>query len=191
MGASIGFGNYRWRVLERRGDRALVITEEVIELRWYHDAFVPITWADCALRKYLNGELVARFTARERSRIVTVTNENRDNPWFGTDGGADTRDRIFLLSLDEVCKYFGDSTAKLENKGSQRWRIDDRNNQRRRARYGRDDHSWRLRSPGYYARTSASVTAEGHVYLRGNGVFGRPRDGGGIRPALWLKLDDR
>ena len=35
-----------------------------------------------------------------------------------TNGGEDKQDKIFLLSLEEAnCKYFGDSSAKLYNKG--------------------------------------------------------------------------
>jgi hypothetical protein len=184
----ITFGKYTWRVLDAEDGRALIISEDIIELHWYHNEFVNITWADCELRRCLNDEFYNRFSQDEKARIVTVTNRNLDNPWFKTRGGEDSTDRIFLLNLEEVCEYFGDSRAKLRNKGSQTWSIDDENNAKRQAKYGSDFHWWRLRSPGYYGRTAASVSDEGHVYLRGNGVYGRPRDSGGVRPALWLKL---
>jgi hypothetical protein len=86
-----------------------------------------------------------------------------------------------------VCRYFGDSTEKLHHKNGQKWSIDDQNNGKRQAKHDQDFHWWRLRSPGYYGRTSASVGKNGNVYIRGNGVHGSPKDGGGIRPALWLK----
>jgi len=187
----IPFGQYTWQVLAiEEGDRALIITQDIVELRWYHHQFVNITWADCALRQHLNGDIYYSFSPQKRAKIIQVTNRNDDNPWFNTKGGADTTDHLFLLSLQEVCQYFGDSRAKLSHKGEQSWLIDDQNNVHRQARYGTDCHGWRLRSPGYYGRTGASITKNGHVYVRGNGVFGRPRDGGGIRPALWLRLGD-
>lgn len=35
--------------------------------------------------------------------------------------GADTRDNIFLLSLQEVaCQYFGDSSSRLYNPGKKK-----------------------------------------------------------------------
>lgn len=44
--------------------------------------------------------------------------------WYGTNGGADTEDKIFLLSMEEiVCKYFGEvlknstSPAKIKDTG--------------------------------------------------------------------------
>jgi hypothetical protein len=186
----ITFGNYRWRVLDIKEGKTLVITEEIIELRWYHSAFVDISWAECELRHYLNNEFHNTFNPHEKERIIVVTNLNSNNPWFKTKGGIETTDRIFLLSLDEVCEYFGDSKGKLLTKGRQKWLIDDDNNRKRQAKYGSQYHWWRLRSPGYYGRTSASVNANGNVYVRGNGVCGRPKDGGGVRPALWLKLVD-
>ena len=120
-----------------------------------------------------------------------VTNTNSDNQWFKTKGGPDTTDHIFLLSLEEVCTYFGDSSEKLQTKGSQKWTIEDENNDKRKATYNNNFHWWRLRSPGYYGRTSASISANGNVYVRGNGVYGRPKDGGGLRPALWFKRSDK
>ncbi|RYF49635.1 MAG: hypothetical protein EOO39_45325 [Cytophagaceae bacterium] len=159
-------------------------------MRWYHTKFVDITWAGCALRQYLNHDLYNTFSQDEKARIIEVTNHNVANPWFNTTGGPNTPERLFLLSLEEVCQYFGDSSAKLRNKGSQTWSIDDENNGKRQAKYGANFHGWRLRSPGYYGRTGASINKNGHVYVRGNGVFGRPKDGGGVRPVLWLRLVD-
>jgi hypothetical protein len=184
----ITFGNYNWRVLKIKDSRILIITEDVIELRWYHKAFVDITWADCELRGYLNNEFYNKFNHDEKERIIPVVNRNPGNQWFNTKGGINTTDRIFLLSLEEVCEYFGDSGENLINKGSQKWYIEDENNGKRQAKYGDAFHWWRLRSPGYYGRTTASVSSNGNVYVRGNGVYGRPKDGGGVRPALWVQV---
>lgn len=182
------FGNYNWRVLDIREDRALLITENIIKLHWYHREFVDITWADCKLRSHLNSEFYSTFGSNEKAKIISVTNTNIDNQWFKTKAGIDTIDNVFLLSLEEVCQYFGDSRENLLIKGKQKWLIDDENNQKRQAKFERENHWWRLRSPGYYGRTSASINANGHVYVRGNGVYGRPKDGGGVRPALWIRL---
>ncbi len=109
IGSSLSFGGYNWRILNIQNNTTLIITEEIIEQRVYHDAYKDITWADCALRKYLNGEFYDKFSAADKSRIIPVINKNPDNQWYGSKGGADTQDRVFLLSIEEVCKYFGDS----------------------------------------------------------------------------------
>ncbi len=186
----ITFGKYNWRVLDINQDRMLIITEDITELRWYHSDFVDTTWADCELRKYLNDEFYNTFNQNEKARIIAVENHNPDNSWFKTKGGTNTTDNIFLLSLEEVCKYFGDSKENLNIKGKQKWLISDENDQNRQAKYGNEFHWWRLRSQGYYGRTSASINSKGNVYVRGNGIYGRPKDGGGVRPALWLKLSE-
>jgi hypothetical protein len=186
----ITFGNYNWQVLNIKDDRILLVTEDIIELRWYHSGFVDTTWADCELRKYLNVEFYNTFDPKEKAKIIAVENQNPDNPWFKTKGGVKTIDNIFLLSLEEVCEYFGDTKENLNIKGKQKWLISDENDQERQAKYENEFHWWRLRSPGYYGRTSASVNSKGNVYVRGNGIYGRPKDGGGVRPALWLRLTE-
>ena len=190
-GEIISFGDYNWRVLEVETDRVFVIAEDISEQRWYHEKFEEVTWADCALREYLNSEFYDGFSRNEKEKIIEVTCKNLDNPWFRTKGGKATVDKIFLLSLEEVSKYFGDSKRKLHHKGKQTWLIDDKNNSKRQAKYEGEFHWWRLRSPGYYSRTAASVNSSGHIYVRGNGVHGSPKDSGGIRPALWLKLAEK
>ena len=45
-----------------------------------------------------------------------MTNKNPNNPWYGSMGGEDTQDKIFLLTIEDVvCKYFGDSSRLLYN----------------------------------------------------------------------------
>lgn len=95
---------------------ALIITEYIIEHRSYHEEYKDITWAECSLTRYLNSEFYNKFNEEEKSRISPVMNKNLDNQWYGTYGGEDTNDSIFLLSMEEiVCKYFGDSSSKLAN----------------------------------------------------------------------------
>lgn len=197
LGTIISFGNYKWRVLAVQGNSALVITDEIIEQRPYHSTYKDITWAECSLRAYLNGEFYDKFSAAEQSRIVPVVNKNLDNPWFGTSGGADTQDRIFLLDIEDVvCRYFGDSSDKLCNRSKKQnywFQNNDKNNSKRVAKLQGHDYWWWLRSPGRINRAAAYIHGKpgGCVGLNGNSVFfrrfGAERDGG-VRPALWLSL---
>ena len=72
----ISFGNYKWRVLDIKEGKALIITEEIIGLHWYNDRFVDVTWAECELRKYLNNWFYSSFNQEEKERIITVVNRN-------------------------------------------------------------------------------------------------------------------
>ena len=198
-GDKILFGNYEWRVLEVQNNTALIITEYIIEQRAYHNAYKDITWADCSLRKYLNSEFYDRFSAAEKSRIIPVLNKNPDNQWYGTKGGTDTQDSIFLLSIEEtVCRYFGDSSSKLYSPGkNQRYWFErkDKNNSKRIARLeSRKEGSWWwwLRSPGRVSIKAVYIHGDGNIGIQGNNILkGNISDGeckGGVRPALWLKF---
>lgn len=136
----------------------------------------------------------------EKARILQVSHSNPDNPWYGTAGGPDTSDRVFLLSLEEVvCRYFGDSGAKLFNRGkNQRYWFErkDENNARRMATL-EDDHGlfwwWWIRTPGRVGVKAVYIHGDGNIGIQGNNILkGNLADGtctGGVRPAMWVRLD--
>lgn len=199
IGDIIQFGSYEWQILDVENDKALIITKEIIEQRAYHDSYQDTTWAECALRKYLNGQFYEGFRADEKTRIQLVSNENKDNQWYGTKGGENTLDHIFLLSLEEVCQYFGDSLSKLYNPGkNQRYwfeRKDENNSKRLANLLGKEGTWWWwLRSPGrvgvkavYIFGTDGNIGIQGNNILKGNLSDGKCT--GGVRPALWIKLE--
>jgi hypothetical protein len=203
IGDKIPFSKYDWCVLDIQNNTALIITENIIETRSYHDRYVDITWADCALRKYLNAEFYNSFATDEKPRIIPVINKNLDNQWYGTKGGKDTQDSIFLLSLDEaVCKYFGDSSTKLYNRNEKHkywFQSKDENNSKRVAAsngltnyYKSPYNSYWLRSPGRINKKAVYIKSTGCVGIQGNNVLenniSEPDYFGGVRPALWLRI---
>jgi len=187
----IHFCNYEWRILERQEGRALLLSEMVLETRMYHNRSENVTWETSDIRRFLNGEFYNSFSASDRARIIEVTNVNNDNQWFGTSGGRDTQDRVFLLSIEEVVRYFGDS-GQLNNhvEGSQF--INDMYNIERMGFWveagGNLSLDWLLRSPGARENRIIYVRArEGMIDMGGIGaVVNHNR---GIRPALWISLD--
>ena len=156
VGKPYRFGPYQWRVLEVRKDRALLLSEDILEKRSYHTSYTATTWAECELHDYLNGTgsfqgkgfIDDKFSSQERSRILTTPNANPNNQWYGTKGGEPTQDKVFLLSIDEVVKYFGDS-GQLKNRPRNAWWINDQYNTKRIAKDGSEAWWWWLRSPGY------------------------------------------
>ena len=180
---NVSFGKYLWRVLDVQKGRALLLAEEILELRRYHSSYASVTWKDCELRGYLNGAFLQTFSSQEESRIVQTVNVNRDNPWYKTPGGGSTTDKVFLLSIEEVVKYFGDSGA-LRAGGE--YSINDQYNSARVAEYGgAKAWWWWLRSPGYYVNCAVYVYYDGYLNLYGNSIYSA---WGGVRPALWLNL---
>lgn len=184
---NVQFGPCLWRVLDVQGGRALLLTEKIPEKRPYHSSITAVTWEECALRKYLNGAFLQKFSSQEQSRIVPTVNTNPDNSWYGTAGGRNTTDKVFLLSIEEVVKYFGDSGQLWEViKG--RGYIYDEYKSARIAKYQGEEVWWWLRSPGDsdgYAFGAAYVGRDGTLFVRGTNVDSAD---GGVRPALWINL---
>jgi|GEM_PF-579914 len=181
----IKFGGYDWRVLDVQDGKALIISDKLLERRPYRYYDENITWADSEIRAYLNGEFYNSFSTADRARIVQITNQNPDNPWHGTPGGVDTRDRIFLLSLDELVRYFGDS-GRLQTIPAKKSNIDDQFTENRIA-YDMDGKTpfWWLRSPGIDSRHAAGVDFRGFISVNGANVVWPIY---GVRPAMWITL---
>jgi hypothetical protein len=205
------FGRYRqgangeiepllWRVLhvDNNRGRALLITEKLIDCRRYHDVLEDITWEDCSLREWMNGEFIdTAFTKEEASKIAEVRNRNPDNPygWEGQtiDGSNDTEDRVFALSLDEVKDNIGRGgsrtyfrndydriaavTPYAKERGSGVWRHIITN--------GKQTGWWWLCSPGCLSDYAAYVNAGGGVSELGDDVS---TPSVSVRPAFWLNL---
>lgn len=187
QGSIIPFGAYDWRVLDVKNAKALLLSERVIGRMRYHSSYENITWAECELHDYLNGEFYSSFNASDKARIAETLVKTNNNPWYGTSGGADTRDMIFLLSLEEVVKYFGDS-GKLKQanlKENQSGFSDLYDSDRIAKDKAGNAVWWWLRSPGDYNHEAAFVLADGYVRISGDGV---DMDIVGVRPALWLNL---
>ena len=200
IGDIIPFGGYVWRVLDIQDGRALLLSEHVIGERAYHNIEENITWEHSTIRHYLNNQFLNSFNAADRARIAETRVINNTNPWYGTPGGNDTVDRIFLLSIDEIVYYFGDS-GDLNNRIGWDWNggpvlrdgsgylINDRYNFARTARTtGGTAAWWWLRSPGSHQGDrvrAAYITTAGYIYVFG---FRIHMENGGVRPALWLNL---
>jgi len=187
-GSITRFGDYDWHVLDVCDDKVLLLSTNVIDLQKYHDVFENVTWSNSTIRKYLNSAFYNTFKLEDQLQIVEAQVCNHSNPWFGTDGGVDTTDKIFLLSIDEVVKYLGDS-GQLKNR-SNKYYIDDRFNDVRRAIYMDNSPSkWILRTPGNLPYFVANVTIEGKIIVTGDFVNRSSSElfNIGIRPALWVK----
>ena len=183
---TIKFGDHDWRVLDVEDGKALLLSEKVIETRPYHLQFESVTWESSNMRTYLNTGFLQSFSPTDRERILDTKVVNNDNPWYNTIGcGNTTTDKIFLLNLEEVVQYFGDS-GKLKNRPGQDFYFHDQYSQSRIV-YDKNGKAswWWLRSPGDHSLYAAGVNDDGDVYVGGYDVG----NFGGIRPALWLNLE--
>lgn len=205
IGSVVSFGSYEqdnnlengkepleWIVLDQKEGSVLLLSRYVIDYEPYHEERTDITWADCDLRFWLNGEFYgAAFNVNEQDRIMQTEVVNHDNEEYDVPGGFTTYDKLFLLSLEEIGRYTGTNperkakaTPYAKESGV--------------STYGDDEiASWRLRSPGDDAAHAAYVDYGGGVDVHGDavasGIFGPGIDSDyhyvGVRPALWVTLD--
>ncbi|GHU55089.1 hypothetical protein AGMMS49975_16470 [Clostridia bacterium] len=198
VGSTIKFGKYDWRVLDVQNGQALLVAKDATHNKMkYNENRTDVTWETCTLREWLNYNFFRSiFSEREQSRIALTTNINESNQWYGTAGGYNTQDRIFLLSISEVVKYFGDS-GDLANKRKKDFKgnltnigycLYDQYNSARIANYDGSSTWWWLRSPGISSADAALVFPSGTVNFCGTRVRYDFGTGGGVRPALWLNL---
>ena len=115
--------------------------------------------------------------------IPRVTVSADKNPHYSTNPGNITTDKVFLLSIKEVNKYF--SSDKARECATTYYAIT-------QAAYTIGDSSeggtrnwWWLRSPAGNPTSAAAVSYDGSVYS-----IGLDFDWGNcaIRPALWINL---
>ena len=178
--SSNGAEAIEWVVLAKEDGRALLLSKYALDCRPYNDDLDGVTWATCDLRSWLNGEFYeAAFSAGEQALVAESDLTNPDNEGYGTSGGADTQDRVFLLSIDEVGQYLTDEervclpTAQAVANGA--WTNSDTG-----------ACIWWLRSPGGGSR-HAVVYSVGSVGSIGWYVY-TGGDARAVRPALWGRI---
>ncbi len=172
----------KWRVLSVDGDDAFLLADKSLDCQPYNTTFADVTWETCTMRSWLNGYganqnhdavdyssdsfLDHVFTLSEQSAIKDTKVVNENNPQYGTEGGNDTTDKVYLLSISEVSetKYGFASDC-------------DKNDAGRRAKntaYAKAQGAytisrngfWWLRSPGFSISSNSSYTAS-NVYNNG------------------------
>lgn len=217
------FGRYddrdiSWIVIAREGNEAVLLSQYSLLEMAYSEGRV-ITWEQSSVRSYLNHEFYKEaFTEEEQSYIVTNLLTNEDNPVFG-DGGAwqtiikggeeypaggrDTEDKVYLLSLAEIEKYFGISPTDFANTdfglgGSQSYEAyinacSAKTNGVLAASdvYG-EMSDWWLRSPGSTANGASMVLSDGSVFLYSGGstICDISNPNGGVRPVIRVSVND-
>ncbi len=170
-----------WQVLAVDGDKALLISDKGLDCRVYHGDNTTMTWENCDLRKWLNGEfLEGSFSAEEQAAIQMTATPNPSSTVHGANGGNDTEDKVFLLNIDEAEKYFpGDEARMCDGSDYTVARgafVNPRTNK----------VWWWLRSPGYYVSDAAGINYLGQLHKSGDNVS---TTNNAVRPAIWVKTN--
>ena len=156
-----------WKVLDKDHESVLLISTQSIARESYntvHSKFT--TWENCTLRKKLNDFYLSKSfsqTQRDRIQLTIVDNssEQHRNIYGRIEGQPNTEDYVFLLSWQEVNKYFPTDADRKKGQG------------------------WWTRSPGENAGAALAVGNDG-LMTYGNGASSNEED---IYPVLWLNLE--
>lgn len=106
VGGNILFGGYHWMIVEKKGDKALLVKAMPINGFAYHEKDEDVTWEKCSLREYLNNEFLQEtFNDSMIASILNTKITVSDNRKYGTTGGNTTTDKIFLLNAKQFNKY--------------------------------------------------------------------------------------
>lgn len=154
----------KWRVLSVDSNGyAFVRADKGLDIQDYNSTRNFTTWEDCTLRGWINNDSKGfyknAFNITEQSAIKNSLVENKDSLLYGTAGGNDTYDNVFLLSESEVS-----STDEAVSYGFVRaYNIGDEARRIQISTYAfamgsfrstdskfEGNGEWRLRSPGYY-----------------------------------------
>lgn len=191
VGSIVKFGEYEqdndtsngkedieWLVLAKENSNVLLISKKALDCKSYNTIEMDVTWETCSLRTWLNGHFLNDAFTKEEQAIINTTDVTADeNPDYDTDPGNDTKDKVFLLSIEEANKYFGNDSERkciptsyvLANENSLK----------------NGNNWWALRTPGQSQNHVAGVVGDGYFSKSGAWVDNSHTL---VRPAIWISL---
>lgn len=191
VGSRVEFGAYEqdgdsengrealvWKVVETDGDKLLLVAENILDMQKFYAVRSDTSWKAGTIRKWLNSTFMnGAFSEQELTKLLDTEVKTASNPETGVEGGETTTDKLFILSVDEILKYFPEqndrcatATAFAASRGVSVDPI-----------YG---------TSGYWTRTMGEdMQTVAYVYYYGginyNGIMART-DYLGVRPAMWI-----
>lgn len=161
IGEVIPFAHMDWRVLAKKDGKILLLKDNALGSTPFNEKDENITWESSSVRQWLNNNFLEEsFTENERNSILETTVKNSPNPTYKTPAGKDTQDKFFLLSCDEVEKYYD---AIHETKSC-----------------------WWLRTPGAATNSMSFVYKDKTVMDYGYEVTNTNIT---VKPAMWLDVE--
>jgi uncharacterized lipoprotein YehR (DUF1307 family) len=195
----------QWQTLaiDTENNRALLISKEIVSYWVFNGENKEITWENSTMRGWLNSEFYnAAFNDEQKAKILESDIDNLANSGVG--GGANTKDRVFLLSLDEATRYFANDAARSIKYNATQSQMEalakaisetgSKDNWSSKQTYdnvladlksynGTTDKWW-LRTSGRELGRAANIAYDGSLNTTGEQVFQLE----GIRPAIWVDI---
>ena len=185
-----GKEDIEWKVLDKNDNLYLLISNKILDNMQFNVTYGNVTYFNSTIRKYLNGTFYnTAFSGDEKSKILKIKNKNLPNSKFNIDAGADTDDNVFILSLDEFIKYFGDNDSTYTNRNANT--IGTEYAYKRGLDVNFHENMWCngfspywLRTPGSYRTSAIYVASNGGYIVWGDAV----NVSYGVRPCIWAQI---
>ena len=178
-----------WRILSKDGDTLFLLAEYSLDSQPYHIEKDNVSWENSSLRSWLNNDFfTTAFNKTEQKEIETTNLINDDNPYYVNTNGNNTKEKVFLLSIEEATNTeyaladdYNDIekviyTAYSEKIGGS---LEDENKQA-------DLHAWWMRTPGYYSYYASEDVSYSSPYKYSENFY---YDILTVRPSIKIKLD--
>ena len=170
-----------WTIIEKYADgNAIVIAANALDVMPYNEKNEPSYWESSSIREWLNGKFVQEAFTEEEIQLLEISNiKNNDNAEYGTEGGNDTQDKVFILSIDEAQRLLD----KIPEAGLTPYAKAKMLSKKKKSI---QQEIWWLRSPGGTQEYAAFVRSDGKIYGGGRAVISK---NAGTRPVLRINLN--
>lgn len=176
---SNGKADIEWLVLDKKDGKLLVISKDILSTAMFisNSQYGNNNWAkwdESQIRREMNVEFYNdAFNEDEKKRIAVTKVLPGKNPYYGIDPGGSTEDKLFLLSVDEVLKYF---PSESDRKCSMSKYVEE-------CKYSSFAGMWCTRTPGRSNSTAVAVNCnDGSILYEGAYSLNYI----GYRPAMWI-----
>lgn len=197
VGSMVKFGSYEqdnlrngkevieWLVLDVKDGKALLLSRYGLDSREFNKFCDGQTWANSGVRSWLNRDFLNEaFTEAERKLISTTKVLDDKKQHYSAMAskrvGADTTDKVFLLSYAEMNKYLGKKEDAKRCIPTKYAIARGCNRSKRSGLQGQKTSWWWLRSPSY---TNSILTVEWDGEMN---KMALSNSEGAIRPAIWV-----
>lgn len=183
----------KWRVLANNEagntNNLFLLADQNLDAKPYNSSYTSITWEKSTIRSWLNGYgtsennsetdytrdnfIGTAFSSGEQNAVAETyvynatqsSGSGTPNPYYGTSGGNNTRDKIFLLSIEEALNtdYGFNSSFSVAGNDSGRVSLNTDYAKAQRAYDYNGAGIWWLRSPGYIGLNAAIVYYDGSL----------------------------
>lgn len=168
-----------WLVIDKQDGQLLLVSKYLLDGKQYNETNEAITWENSTLRQWLNETFInTAFDVEDQAQILTTTVAAAPSAIADTEAGNDTEDRIFILSVEEVNRYF--TTPDSKQCAPTNYAISNGVF----INYDVAYTDWWLRTLGSEQNSAASVNRGGIINEGGTDVDHTKY---AVRPALWVK----